>query len=169
MNTIEIKEHLKTAFAKAGYNFGDYDITVSVSPRMTKSLGVCESVRVNGKLTPREIKISKKLLETSTLPVIKDVIYHEAAHALVTIETQEKHGHDEVFKAMCHRIGTKNDGTCCQEFEVEDPDKYYKYTAYCNECGRFLHGVSRTCKMVQYPHTYKCGKCGGSIFVKQNW
>lgn len=169
MEINEIKRHLNTAFAKAGYNFDDYNITVSTSNRMKKTLGWCEMKGKNGVLYPAEIRISNYLLENSTLPVIKDVIYHEAAHALVTIETGENHGHDAVFKAMCARIGTTNDGTVTQAFEVTEPEKYYKYTTYCANCGKMTGGYSRSCKTIQYPFMYKSKCCGASITVKQNW
>lgn len=169
MEINEIKQHLKSAFAKAGYNFDDYNITVSVSGRMKKTLGWCEVQIKNGVHRPSEIRISNYLLENSTLPVIKDVIYHEAAHALVTIETGENHGHDAVFKAMCARIGTTNDGTVTQAFEVTEPEKYYKYTTYCANCGKMTGGYSRSCKTIQYPFMYKSKCCGASITVKQNW
>ena len=169
MEMKEIKQYLRMAFAAAGHNFDDYNITVSVSNRIKKTLGWCE-IKANGyKYYPTEIRFSNYMLENSELSAIKDVIYHEAAHALVAIETNENHGHDAVFRAMCKRIGTTNDGTVTKAFKVEEPDKFYKYTTYCTKCGAMTGGFSRTCNTIKYSHLYKSKCCGAAITVKQNW
>ena len=169
MEEREIRQHLRTAFANAGYNFDNYNITISVSNRMKKTLGWCEVKSKNGIPYPSEIRISNYLLENSELSVIKDVIYHDAAHALVAIETRENHGHDAVFKAMCKRVGTTNDGAITQSFEITNPEKFYKYTTYCAECGKMTGGHSRSCKATEFPYLYRSKCCKAGIIVQQNW
>ena len=34
-----------------------------------------------------------------------------------------------------------------------------KYQVYCPNCNRVIATRSRMCKLIEYPHLYRCGKC----------
>jgi len=168
MDFKDVLVHITEAFEKGGYNFNDYNIDVKVNNRLTKTLGRCMYIRRGDVIIPHKIELSGQLLTTAADQSIIDVIYHECAHALTTIETNEKHGHDAVFKAMCRRIGTSNDGiTTNVERTVEDTE-VYKYFVYCNNCGQIAGKYHRAGNVVKYPEHYHC-KCGGSLRIVQNY
>lgn len=167
--TIEnVMVHINEAFSKAGYNFPACGIEVSINKRLTRTLGRCKSIRHGDIVIPQSIEFSAEMLDTVTDKTIIDVIYHECAHALVGIETCEKHGHDAVFKAMCRRIGTDNDGTITEVERTVAETEVYKYCVYCNKCGKIVGKYHRAGKVVKTPQFYSC-KCGGSLTVVQNY
>lgn len=169
LSLSKVKDYLREAFTKAGYNFDDYNIEVSFNGRLTRTLGRCKYRITNDIAIPYAIEFSKQLIETSTDKSVIDVIYHEAAHALVEIETGKGHGHDLTFKQMCARIGTTNDGTCTKNLErTVDEAIIYKYFIICKNCGKVVGKYQRAGKVVKYPHLYNC-KCGGSLSVIQNF
>ena len=170
MTLEEIKKHICEAFIKGGYNFNDYKIEVSINSRLTSTLGRCKCQGVNNIWKPISIEFSKKFLAVGTEQEILDVIYHEVAHALVCIETKEKHGHDAAFKRMCGRIGTTNDGayTSIQAYKEEEENTTYKYDIFCKDCLRLVAQRSRACKVTKNPELFKC-KCGGALRVVQNY
>ena len=51
----------------------------------------------------REIGITRKLANINTIEETKDVVLHEIAHAL----TGRGHGHDNVWKRMCRKVGAR--------------------------------------------------------------
>lgn len=166
----EIKKYICEAFNKGGYDFNDYNIEVSINGRLTSTLGRCKCQGINGVWKPVAIEFSKKFLTIGTEKEIIDVIYHEVAHALVCIETKEKHGHDAVFKRMCARIGTTNDGryTDVQAYKEEEKNRIFKYDIYCKKCCTLVAQRSRACKVTNHPELFYC-KCGGALRVVQNY
>lgn len=171
MTVEDIKEYCREAFEKAGYDFDYFGIEVSINGRLTRTLGRCLYKRdiITDDIMPTKIEISKQLLETSTLDDIISIIYHECCHALVTIETGEKHGHDAVFKTMCKKVGTKNDTCATKVKRTIEEDKIYKYTVYCENCG-FAGGFNRMCSTLKNIKYCECGKCKQSkLYYKQNW
>lgn len=170
MNLEEIKVYICEAFRKGGYDFNDYNIEVSINNRLTTTLGRCRCQGIAGIWKPYAIEFSGKLLTVGTKKEIIDVIYHEVAHALVCIETKERHGHDATFRAMCSRIGTTNDGryTDVQAYKEEALNKVYKYDIYCENCHKFIAHRSRACKVTKNPEHFRCN-CGGALRVLQNY
>ena len=168
MDFKDVLVHVSEAFAKGGYDFATSGIDVKINKRLTRTLGRCIGTRSRDSYTPNRIEFSAELLATSTDKSIIDVIYHECAHALVGLETGENHGHDAVFKAMCHRIGTNNDGTTTKVERTVEDTEVYKYFVYCNQCGQIAGKYHRAGNVVKYPEHYHC-KCGGSLHVVQNY
>ena len=171
MKFDEVKKHVNDAFKKGGYNFNDYNIELSVNNRLSTTLGRCRSKRVGNRWDPYSIEIAGKLLSAGTDQEVIDVIYHEVAHALVGIETHEKHGHDQVFRNMCARIGTKNDGrfTEVESYMKESNNKIFKYDVYCPNCG-IIGNYSRMCPTLKNIEFCSCNKCGNSkLYYKQNF
>lgn len=169
LSLSRVKEHCREAFRKAGYDFDNYNIEVSFNGRLTKTLGRCIGKYRGNEFYPVKIEFSKLLIETSTDKSVVDVIYHECAHALVDIETKTHHGHDKVFKEMCARIGTTNDGTVTKDLErTVSEEEVYKYFIKCCDCRRIVGKRHRLCNVVKNPQLYHCS-CGGSLEVIQNF
>lgn len=72
---------LRAAFAEWGLAGGDEDVRLEFSPRMTVSLGRCYPDR-------RLIRLHEGLRRSDVEEVLREVVYHEAAH----IVAFEKHG-----------------------------------------------------------------------------
>ena len=168
MDFKNVLVHITEIFAKSGYDFSTCGIDVKINKRLTKTLGRCIGVWHGDLYIPQKIEFSAELLTTSTDKSIIDVIYHECAHALVGLETGEKHGHDAVFKAMCRRIGTDNDGISTKVERTVEDTEIYKYFVYCNQCGQIVSKYRRAGNVVKHPECYHC-KCGGSLRVVQNY
>lgn len=165
----KIKEICADTFLIAGYNLDDYNISITINNRLRTTLGRCKGKYINGVFTPYALEFSKLLLDTSTDKSVVDVIKHECAHVLVSIETGEYHGHDAVFKQMCKRIGTDNDGRVTKNIErTVDESKIYKYFVICKECGQVCGKYHRKGQVVKHPVFYSC-KCGGGLNVVQNF
>lgn len=170
MTLTKIKEYCAEAFKKGGYDFEKSGITVTLNSRLTRTLGRCYSKCYDGVYTPTRIEISRQLIETSVDKSIINVIFHECAHALVTLETGELHRHDKVFKAMCARIGADEDGSFMKEVErTVAEESLYKYTIYCSNCG-VIGGRNRMCRTLREIESCTCRRCGESkLFYVQNW
>lgn len=169
MTLAKIKEYCAEAFKKGGYDFAASGITVTLNGRLTRTLGRCHSECVNGVWNPTRIEFSRQLIETSADKSVVDVIYHECAHALVALETGETHGHDRVFKAMCARIGTDNDGTSTKVERTVAEESLYKYVIHCPNCG-VIGGKNRMCRTLKEIEFCTCKKCGSTkLSYIQNW
>jgi predicted SprT family Zn-dependent metalloprotease len=165
--TVEdIKDVCRKVFEKAGAgDFDSYNIEVSINKRLSRTLGRCFSC---GDVVEK-IEISYRLLETTTLSDILEVIKHECAHALVVIETGEAHKHDAVFKSMCKRIGCSRDCAKGAVHRTVSEDKIYKYTVICPTCG-VIGGKSRMSKNLKDIENCYCKKCGSyGLSYTQNW
>lgn len=117
-----------------------------------------------------KVEFSKSLLETATDESIASIIAHEAAHFIAFCETGINHGHDSTFKAICKRIGCKNDTMYTKVERTVETKSVYKYQVYCATCEDFVgnyNRMSKTLKMLEYCH---CGRCGGKeLSLVQNW
>lgn len=134
--------------------------------RLTATLGrVCWDEE--GEL--EKIEFSKKFLASATEENIMDVILHELAHAFVFLETGEVHGHDAVFRAMCHRLGTNNDSTQTEVEYKPGVSKAYKYSIICPACGKEVDTRSRACKLTKNPECFRTNCCNATPIVVQNF
>ena len=168
MTFKDIMTHIAEAFDKGGYDLDYANIEVSINKRLTKTLGRCIYHQSGSYIYPVKLEFSAQFLETATEKCIIDVIYHEVAHALVTLETGEKHGHDAVFKAMCRKIGTNNDGVSTKVERTVSMKQIYKYFVICNQCKQTVGEYHKAGKVVQHPECYTC-RCGGSLRVVQDY
>lgn len=157
----DITEICSKICADAGYEF---TIPVRINKRLTSTLGRVKYIVRGGRCYNESMEFSYKFLDSSSLDDIMNVIKHECAHYLTTAETQEHHGHDQVFKAMCARIGCVNDKTFYTGGDLTDQ---YKYVITCQKCHKNFTR-SRKCKITEHPEDYQC-KCGGPLYVVQNW
>lgn len=131
---ILLEEH---GLAKLGWKF-KWD-------RAVKRAGACWHER-------RSISLSRKYAELNTASnpdEVFDTILHEVAHALAGAE----HGHDDVWKAACIRVGAVPKA-CYNPAEVAMPQG--RYLATCAGCG----AVFSRHKMPPSNRHYHCRKCG---------
>lgn len=147
-----------------------FNSPVAINGRLTKTLGRCFYEKDGLIYKPTKIEISKQLLETSTEECIKNVIAHECAHYVATAITHETHGHDKVFKKYCAMIGIENDTSVYHNLaRTKSNEEIYKYTLYCEKCGKFVGGRHRACKITKNPEDFFTKCCGAGIKVYQNW
>lgn len=66
--------------------------------------------KIERKLVITEILFSSHFLNNADDEDILNVVRHELAHAFVFLETGKRQGHNEKFRAMCFRLGTKLTG-----------------------------------------------------------
>ena len=148
----------------------EFDAPVKINNRLTRTLGRCKYINENNKWKPVQIEISGHLLKTATDSSIEAVIAHECAHYVTCAKTHKNHGHDEVFRFYCQKIGAKNDSSNYDTLELTtDNETAYKYTIYCSCCGKFIGGRSKACKTTRQPWLYVSHCCNAEIRVQQNW
>lgn len=66
--------------------------------------------KIERRIVIKEILFSSHFLSYADDEDILNVVRHELAHAFVFLETGRKQGHNEKFRAMCFRLGTKLTG-----------------------------------------------------------
>lgn len=153
-----------------GRCFVSFDVPVVINKRIKRTLGRCFIKRTGLAARPYKIEIAQFLLDNATDKSIEAVIAHECAHYIAAVMAPSSQGHDEIFKSICKRIGTTNDGANYSDIEwAITPDKMYKYSFYCKKCGEFICGRSRKCHSVTHPEFYMSPCCDAEIEVKQNW
>jgi len=79
----------------------------------------------------KEISLSSVLSLLNDESVVRNIILHEIAHALVDV----KHGHDDTWRAMCRTIGARTERCYNSWSVVIPPRKPPKYVITCPSCG----------------------------------
>ena len=103
------------------------------------------------RFNPRFITLSKHLTQLNDYKVVKNVILHEIAHALVGPEN----GHNWVWKQTAIEIGC--DGERC--YSKEDTILVERtLIAKCPNCGKEYYRFRKPRKQ------YSCGKCSGGSY-----
>ena len=168
MWTVEkIKELCIEYCGKANVEF---DGRIVINNRLSRTLGRCKYIKDGHLWFPVEIQISGQLLKTATDFSIEAVIAHECAHYVTCAKTHKNHGHDDVFRFYCQKIGTDNNHHNYNDLKfTKKNEEIYKYTIYCSCCGKFIGGRSRACKTTNQPQYYESYCCGAPIKVQQNW
>ena len=161
LSVKEIRELCEEIVNSQSYSIKN--IPININGRLTKTLGrVCYC---GNKI--EKIEFSKQFLATATSDSIYSVIQHEMAHVIATLETNERHGHDSLFKEVCKRIGCDNDKTKTSVERTVEEDKCYKYTVVCLKCkGKAYY--NRKGKVISNLYQYHCGKCGGTLACIEN-
>lgn len=147
-------------------------VPIKLNGRLTRTLGRVTYNRIpsSDSYIPSLVEFSKQLLETASDKSIKDVIYHEAAHYIVTSRTKEHHGHDSLFKAVCAEIGTSNDTPVTKVERTVSSDKLYKYVVFCENCHKMIGGYQRKCATINHLSSCSCRICRkGNLKLIQNW
>ncbi len=152
----------------------EFNSPVIINPRTSRRLGACHLERVlkNGRRiwVPVGIEISKLYLSVATDEEIQNTVAHECAHYVATAITHESHGHDDVFRFYCAKIGTKAN-TAQEQINsfVAHNDKIFKYSFFCSECGQFVGGRARACQLTRHPDLYQSHCCKAKLNMVQNW
>ena len=165
-----IEKITKVAEEKAAIVGLKLSIPVALNPRLTTTLGRVRGYYepLTGVATPIKMEFSKKFIATASDDEIEQAIAHETAHYIATVTTGEFHGHDELFKSICKKIGCTCD-SAKKEIGKETISKRYKYTVFCPDCD-FITGYARMCKILKNLNYCKCPKCGSAkLYYKQNW
>lgn len=159
MTMHDILKICKETFEKAQMTF---DIPVAINGRFKRTLGRCNYEVYEGVVVPTLIELSRDLVESDDVEQIRETIIHECAHAIVALQTGESHGHDELWKYTCRRLGIAGE-RCAKKPASEN----YKYICTCADCGRVVGHYFRAGKVVREPWLYYCKCCGGKIKVEQ--
>ena len=106
-------------------------IPVRFSKRVTRQYGVCTFL----KNRPQEIRLADFLRQEDA--VFWDTARHEYAHAAAALLTGKRHGHDEVWRAVCRRIGCPEDRLAPQCAAAEENRKRIAAArgVYVDTCG----------------------------------
>lgn len=150
----KIKNEFYAACRKGGM---DKEIPVLMNGRLTRTLGRVTMDPIGDKYVPTMVEFSKRFVETSTDFDIREVILHEAAHAIVTYKTGEDHGHDAVFKRMCAVLGTSRDKAEGKINRIVAHTS--KYEVICPTCG-VIAEFSRMCNTLRNIKHCSCRDCG---------
>ena len=113
------------------------------------------------------IEFSTIHLSNDSDAAVVDTILHELAHAFVYLEYGLGHGHDEIFRHMCARLGTDNDGRFSNHSKELKID--YKYSIFCAKCGKLIATRHRACKLTTHSEFYRSKCCGSVLKVQQNF
>ena len=167
MTTQEIYNECVKIFSSVDLEFNN--IEIKINGRLTKTLGRCCYEVQGSKLTPIRLEFSRLVIEKGDSKLIEDVIKHECAHAIATIETGEKQSHNMYFKSVCARIGTTNDTpSTVAKYNAGDAE-IYKYIINCEKCKKVVGKYHRAGNVVKMTPYYRCSNCGGSLKVTQNF
>lgn len=114
------------------------DWRFAFSRHARRTLGVC-------KHRQKVIVLSTSFVTLNTDDVVRDIILHELAHALVG----PGHGHDAIWKAKAVELGANPDRVCTTA--VMPPGDWQ---ATCGSCRRTFHQYRRPTRR------YWCRRCG---------
>lgn len=149
----------------------DIDFPITLNSRLTSTLGRVK--RYPGSKYTLSMEFSKNFVETSSDDLVKEVVIHELAHAIVnSLYPDERVGHGPRFKDMYFALGgtgaAKGAKTMIEE-NVEEVDRIYKYTCYCSKCKKFIGGYKRAGKVIKNIDSCTSKCCGAAINMFQNW
>ena len=121
-------------------------VGLEFSKRMTRQYGVCTFY----KNKPQTIRLAEFL--RSEEQAFWDTARHEYAHAAAALLTGRRHGHDEVWRAVCRRMDEKIDRIASQAGEGLSPeDRETMYRALTLLCGN-LERLCREERALARPH-----------------
>lgn len=134
-----------------------YDIKVNT--RAKKRLGCCKKVSLN--LIPGfQLEISSRLLDSGERQ-LKEVIIHEILH---TCKGCFNHG--KRWKAYAVLVNKAYGYHVSRTADCEGLEQAYRYEIICENCGNVFLRMRKS-KVVRKPENYRCGKCKGSLEVKE--
>lgn len=146
------------------------DVTVNIefSDKMVKTIGYVQIEKINGIFIPTLVKFSMPQIETTIDADVKQAIGHEAAHYIATIIYKKDCEHGPLFRHVCAVIGVTANKPQMKMRRVENAKEIYKYTVFCENCGR-IKGYARMCATLRDINHCHCSKCKGKVYYKQNW
>jgi predicted SprT family Zn-dependent metalloprotease len=102
---------------------------------------------------PRRIELSVYFVALNDDETILDTLLHEIAHAL----TGPGHGHDHLWKCICHRVGARPERL---SYEARMPEG--RWQAVCAGCGMLHHKHRRPKRMIGW-YCRSCGRDRGKL------
>lgn len=142
-------------------------IEIVLSHRGVRRLGSFRCPK-QGSDVPLRITINGRLLTEEAQ--FWDTVRHEYAHAVVYLRHPgQRHGHDAVWKAVCHQVGCSPDRLAAHTEETSAALKAQaKYRVHCRSCGRdsyYLKAGKAVKLLRQGRERYiRCAFCGGGSF-----
>ena len=137
-----------------------------INTRAKARFGCCKANKKTIGPVSYTIEISERVLAAGEKN-IKEIIAHELLH---TCRGCMNHGkkwkeYAEVFRKGCGYKITRT--TSYESLGLEVPagtrqSEPYKYVLVCQKCGGKIMR-RRRCSLVEKPHLYRCGKCGGNL------
>ncbi len=152
------------------------EVEIVISPRSVKRLGSFRFPEKNVPpllAKPLQISISAVAMEDENL--FWDTIRHEYAHAVVYLtHPGEHHGHDEVWKSVCRRIGCAPKSTAAaSEGQKEEWAASARYRVHCEHCGAdsYYHRAGKTVQILMYGDRKRvqcrCGSRELTLYIRQ--
>jgi predicted SprT family Zn-dependent metalloprotease len=102
---------------------------------------------------PKRIELSVYFVVLNDDETILDTLLHEIAHAL----TGPGHGHDGLWKRMCHQVGARPERL---SYEARMPEG--RWQAVCAGCGMLHHKHRRPKRMIGW-YCRACGRERGKL------
>lgn len=128
----DVREILFNISNRAGFDCSF--VPIRISTRMKSTYGAFVFRIKDGVLEPIEFKFQDKLL-SGDFPeeVVVSTIEHEYIHFLTNIANNFDHGHDDVFKTNCRRLGV-NESTYFTGYHNAEVKDGFKLI--CTSCGK---------------------------------
>ncbi len=154
LNNREIV-NLTRELSKEIYNT-EFIYPITVSARMTNTLGYFQYRRMKGQILPTKIQFSAFLIDgRHNLSTIKSVIKHELAHWYLAITGQRFSDGDYVFEKEIKRIGASSTNTIQSCGTM--------HTAVCSKCGSVRYRNYSETRAKNYGKNRTSGCCGARI------
>ncbi len=138
-------------------------VELKISKRALQQLGCFRSPE------PLRITIAKSVMEDDEL--FLDTIRHEYAHAAVYLMYPGRnHGHDDIWKSICLRIGCRPKSRSEAGYKAQLARRQQaKYTVVCLGCGQQSYYLRRGKMVDMLLHgrgtRLRCTRCGGNKFA----
>lgn len=150
----------------------EFDCRVMINGRLKRTMGkVVSYLNSEGSVIPEKMEFSKNFLKTATENSIRDVVIHEFCHWYLIKVDHQNHGHDNIFKELCVRLGASElAAKSTYEPETITPiEETSKYEIICPSCG-VIGKRQRASKVVKNIEWYRCSHCGNEdLSIKQNF
>lgn len=129
----DIERSLKNIAKKAGISVDG--IPVSISKRMSRTMGCCYYIVEDGKIRTTGFKFANCLVD-GTYPenVVKEAIIHEYAHHYINTKTNKSQKHNDLFKSTCKMLGISDDVYFKYSEIYKIKSIKYKYIVSCTNC-----------------------------------
>ncbi len=117
--------------------------SASIRRRVDRGTGRVQQIKT--------ITLSRYLVALNGEDAVRDTILHEIAHALAGLD----HGHDDVWKAVCRRIGAEPQRLAGEDIQLAPA----RYQITCTHCQRSLGTRQRRMNPDRLSQCY-CRHCG---------
>jgi len=149
----------------AGIPFADNIAKIEVNSRAKSRFGACRNIK-KGTDDCFVIELSEELFKCSDNE-IKEVLHHEIIH---TCKGCMNHGEKwKRYALLLNSLYGYNikRTTSYEKLGIEKPvsKEAVKYIVKCEKCGTEFKR-KRKCRLVSNVKEYRCGKCGGRLYLK---